>query len=44
MSNHSLRMLKLRRLLLGCNDGISRITYPLAVSCCITIITFAFGP
>ena len=43
MSNDSLRMLKLRGLLLGCNDRISRVTYPLAVSCCTTIITFAFG-
>ncbi len=43
MSNDSLRMLKLWRLLLGFNDQISRVTYPLAVSCCTTIITFAFG-
>ncbi len=43
MSNDSLRMLKLRRSLLGFNDRISRVTYPVAVSCCTTIITFAFG-
>jgi hypothetical protein len=43
VSNDSLPMLKLRRSLLGFNDRISRITYPVAVSCCTTIITFAFG-